>query len=62
VLPQEAPKALAVRDSQVPGEIGRGNYIKADLDEALLDLLRAAYVEARETESVTQNGISPRVD
>jgi hypothetical protein len=47
VLAQEAPTALAELDARVPGEIGQGNYIKTDLNDELLDLLRNAYLEAR---------------
>jgi len=51
VLAQEAPAALAALDVKVPGEIGQGNYIKADLDDELLALLRAAYLEARDNQA-----------
>jgi hypothetical protein len=47
VFDQEAPAALAKLDAIAPNEIGRGNYIKARLDAAVLDLLREAYAEAR---------------
>jgi hypothetical protein len=49
VLAQEAPAALAALDKRVPGEIGQGNYIKTDLDDEMLDLLRTAYLEARDS-------------
>jgi hypothetical protein len=46
VLSQVAPKSLAALDAKVPGQIGQGNYIKAELDDELLDLFSAAYIEA----------------
>jgi hypothetical protein len=48
VLQQLAPTTLEKLDTLVPGQIGQGNYIKAAYDSALLDLLRAAYLEAAE--------------
>ncbi|RZU19766.1 hypothetical protein EV645_1984 [Kribbella rubisoli] len=47
VFEQEAPTTLAKLDNVAPNEIGRGNYIHAQLDDALLGLLREAYVESR---------------
>jgi hypothetical protein len=47
VLAQQAPEALASLDLKAPGEIGQGNYIKTNYDDELLNLLRAAYREAR---------------
>ncbi|MFG1628982.1 hypothetical protein [Kribbella sp. NPDC049227] len=49
VFAQEAPATLAKLDAAVPNEIGRGNYIKGKYDEDLLALLRAAYLEARDS-------------
>jgi hypothetical protein len=46
VLQQQAPAALESLERLVPGQIGQGNYIKAEYDDNLLDLLRAAYQEA----------------
>ncbi len=46
VLQQLAPQALAALDRKAPGQIGQGNYLKADYDSELLALFRAAYVEA----------------
>lgn len=46
VLLAEAPAALCALDAKVPGQIGQGNYIKADYDDDPLSLLRDAYVEA----------------
>ncbi len=46
VLEQEAPKTLRQLDDAVPGQIGQGNYIKADYTEALHALLHRAYEEA----------------
>ena len=47
VLAQQAPEALAALDAKASGEIGQGNYIKINYDDGLLNLLRAAYLEAR---------------
>jgi hypothetical protein len=47
VLAQLAPMTLAELDARIPGEIGQGNIIRADPDEDLLDLFRAAYAEAQ---------------
>jgi hypothetical protein len=47
VFAQQAPKTLAALDAKASGEIGQGNYIKTDYDDELLNLLQAAYVEAR---------------
>lgn len=49
VFARLAPKTLAQLDLQIPHQVGQGNYIKADYDDSLLDLLRAAYVEVRDT-------------
>jgi hypothetical protein len=38
VLEQLAPKTLAVVEVRLPGQ---GNYIRADSDQELLDLVRA---------------------
>lgn len=46
VFLSEAPMALDALDAKAPGQIGQGNYIKCNYDDALLALLRAAYVEA----------------
>jgi len=48
VLEQLAPRTLAVLDARIPGQVGQGNYVRAEYDEELLDLFRAAYVEARD--------------
>lgn len=48
VFAKLAPKTLAALDAQFPNEIGQGNYIKTKYDEGLLELLRAAYIEARD--------------
>ncbi|MDQ3537720.1 MAG: hypothetical protein M3415_02810 [Actinomycetota bacterium] len=47
VLQQEAPNSLAALDDRVPGQIKQGNYLKADYDDHLLGLFRAAYEEAK---------------
>ncbi len=46
VLQQLAPAALSALDARIPGEIGQGNNIKSNLDDALLGLLSRAYAEA----------------
>ena len=46
VFEQEAPEMLSALDHAFPGQIGQGNYIKADYDDQLLNLLRRAYEEA----------------
>lgn len=48
VLEQLAPKTLAVLDARIPGEVGQGNYVRAEYDDELLALFRAAYIEARD--------------
>lgn len=48
VFEQEAPIALGKLDELIPGEIGRGNYLKGGCGEEVLRLLREAYVEARD--------------
>jgi hypothetical protein len=47
VFAQQAPKTLAALDAKASGEIGQGNYIKTAYDDELLNLLQAAYLEAR---------------
>lgn len=46
VLQREAPAALEELERVVPGQIGQGNYIKAEYDERVLGSIRAAYKEA----------------
>jgi hypothetical protein len=46
VFEQEAPDTLRELDVALPGQIGKGNYIKADYTAAVLSLLRGAYQEA----------------
>ncbi len=48
VLLHEAPEALARLDDALPGQIGQGNYIKAEYDGRLLEMLRGAYEEAQQ--------------
>ncbi len=47
VLEQEAPDALRALEKKAPGQIGQGSYIKTDIDNEFLDLLRRAYREAQ---------------
>jgi hypothetical protein len=47
VVAQHAPEALAALDANVPGEIGQGNYIKTELSDELISLIRSAYAEAQ---------------
>ncbi|MEU4390197.1 hypothetical protein [Kribbella sp. NPDC023855] len=49
VFEQEAPNTLDKLDKLIPGEIGRGNYIRGGCGEDVLRLLREAYVEARDS-------------
>jgi hypothetical protein len=49
VFEQEAPSTLEKLDELIPGEIGQGNYIKGGCGEDVLQLLREAYVEARDS-------------
>jgi hypothetical protein len=58
VLEQEAPKTLQELDRAVPGQIGQGNYIKAEYTDELLGLLRNAYEEAARRRA-SQQAMSP---
>jgi hypothetical protein len=49
VFEQEAPVALDKLDELIPGEIGRGNYIEGGCGEDVLQLLKEAYIEARDS-------------
>jgi len=51
VLAKEAPTALADLEAKAPGQIGQGNYMKTELDDELLDLLRRAYRESRDSQA-----------
>lgn len=51
VFAQEAPAALAALDTKVPRQIGQGNYIRTEINDELLELLRNAYVEARASQA-----------
>ncbi|WP_371405352.1 hypothetical protein OHA10_07025 [Kribbella sp. NBC_00662] len=58
VFEQEAPTTLAKLDEVLPNEIGRGNYIQTQLDDALLALMREAYAESRERRQLAANPFS----
>ncbi|SHN38754.1 toll/interleukin-1 receptor domain-containing protein [Cryptosporangium aurantiacum] len=46
VLADVAPRTLALLDERIPGDVRQGNYVTAPLDDEVLDLVRAAYLEA----------------
>jgi hypothetical protein len=46
VIQDEAPNTLARLDHRLPGEIRQNNYLKSEISEGALALLRSAYEEA----------------
>ncbi|GGN99321.1 hypothetical protein IEI92_05585 [Microbispora bryophytorum] len=46
VIQAEAPNALARLDERLPGQIGQNNYLKCDINDEVLALLRSAYEES----------------
>ncbi|MGH3516268.1 MAG: hypothetical protein ACRDQ7_02380 [Haloechinothrix sp.] len=46
VFEQEAPRTLQLLDERFPSQIKQGNYFRADDYDEVLNLLRAAYIEA----------------
>ncbi|MBE3013514.1 hypothetical protein IL992_30695 [Microbispora sp. NEAU-D428] len=46
VIQAEAPNTLARLDERLPGQIGQNNYLKCDISDEVLALLRSAYEES----------------
>ncbi|GIH64327.1 hypothetical protein [Microbispora siamensis] len=42
----EAPNTLVRLDERLPGQIGQNNYLKCDISDEVLALLRSAYEES----------------
>ncbi|MCO5995308.1 PDDEXK family nuclease [Actinoallomurus rhizosphaericola] len=57
VIEVEAPNTLALLEERLPGQIGQNNYLKSDISDEVLVLLRKAYEEAaRRRASSEQSG------
>lgn len=52
VIQAEAPNTLVRLDELLPGQIGQNNYLKCDVSDEVLALLRSAYEESAGRESV----------
>jgi hypothetical protein len=46
VIQAEAPNTLSRLDERLPGQIGQNNYLKSDISDEVLALLRSAYEES----------------